>query len=411
MDNSKYYKNLICKVIYIYIAVFLFFMLVINQNRWANENIVNILTTLMFFFLGGFIPYTITENYKKGYKYTLLIIGIVGSVVSIFISILLFKHVSELCRLFKVIMFISSFLSVNYLICDYDNKSFNFLKFDVDVKYFKIVTIIASAFLAILFILDTYLISVSWYGVIIGTGFMLAIALFIGLAPKRDIKGDLVFDLILFIFPFSIVGARLYYVLFTLDRFNWTFTEILAVWNGGLAIYGGIIGGVIGLVICCLIKKQNILKVMDLAAPGLILGQAIGRWGNFVNQEAYGPLVTNDAFKWFPFAVYIERKSGWYMATFFYESALSFITFFILLYVVRKYKTPGVNVACYFILYGLERVFIEGLRTDSLYLGNTGIRVSQLLSGILILAGVIWLTVLIIKNRGNNKPNEKNNQV
>ena len=410
MDNSKYYKQLIFKVIYIYIAVFLFFMLVLNQNRFTNGNIVNVFTTLMFCFLGGFIPFTIAGNYKQNYKWITAIIAGVGLGVCIPLSILIYKNVQELSNIFKVVAFLSSFLAVNYLVCDYDNKNFTFMKFDVEVNAFRWVMIIASAFLGILFILDSYLIEISWYGVIIGTGFMLAIALFLGLAETRGLKGDLVYDLILFIFPFSIVGARLYYVLFTLDKFDWTFMEILQVWNGGLAIYGGIIGGAIGLMICCLIKKQNILKVMDLAAVGLIIGQSVGRWGNFINQEAYGPLVTNDAMHWFPFAVYIEKYAEWHMATFFYESVLSLVTFFVLLYVVRRFKTPGVVVASYFVLYGLERVLIEGLRADSLYIGNSGIRVSQLLSGILILAGAIWLAIIFIKNRGNNTTNEKNHK-
>ena len=312
-----------------------------------------------------------------------------------------------MCRVFRIISFLVSFLAVNYLVCDYDNKNFNCFKFDINVSYFKWVMIIASVFLATLFVIDSYMMSISWYGVIIGTGFMMAIAVFLGIAHTRKVNGDLVFDLILWIFPFSIVGARLYYVLFSLDKFDWTFMEILAVWNGGLAIYGGIIGGALGLIICCLIKKQNILKIMDLAAPCLILGQAIGRWGNFINQEAYGSLVTSDILKWFPFAVYIESKGAWYLATFFYESMLSLIGFFVLLYIVRKFNITGINVACYFIYYGIERVLIEGLRSDSLYIGSTSIRVSQLLSGILVIAGLVWLTVLIIRNRGNNKSHEK----
>lgn len=410
MENSKFYKQLIFKVIYIYIAVFLFFMLVLNQNRLTNGNIINVFTTLMFCFLGGFIPFTITGNYKSNYKWTTLIIAGIGLGVCIPLSILIYKNIPELASLFKVVSFISTFLAVNYLVCDYDNKSFKFLKFDVEVNAFRWVAIIASAFLGILFILDTYLVEISWYGVIIGTGFMLAIALFIGLADTRNLQADLVYDLILFIFPFSIIGARLYYVLFTLDKFDWTFVEILQVWNGGLAIYGGIIGGAIGLMICCLIKKQNILKVMDLAVPGLILGQAVGRWGNFVNQEAYGPEVVNEALHWFPYAVYIEKTAEWHMATFFYESVLSLITFFVVLYIVRRFKTPGINVAAYFVLYGLSRVLIEGLRTDSLYLGNTNIRISQLISGILIVVGAVWLTIIFIRNRGNNTANEKNNK-
>lgn len=405
-------KSIILKVLYIYIVIFLFFMLVLSQNRWAGGCVLNILTTIAFCFVGGLIPFSITNSYKTSYKYTLIAISAVGLILSVALGFVFYTYVNALTSLIKVLLFLSSFLAVNYLVCDYDNKSFNVFKFDIDISYFKLVVIIASAFLAILFIFDAYILSVSWYGVIIGSGFLLAMALYMGLSKHRDIKSDTVFDLILWIFPLSIIGARTYYILFTLDKFNWTFIEIISVWNGGLAIYGGIIGGAIGLIICCLIKKINILKVMDLAAPCLILGQAIGRWGNFVNQEAYGTLVSNEGLCWFPFAVFIESKSGWYLATFFYESVLSLIGCFVLIYIVRKFKFTGISVASYFIWYGLERVLIEGLRTDSLYIGSTNIRVSQLLSGILVLVGIVWLAIIIIKNYGKNKKvNEKDNKI
>ena len=135
MDNSKFYRQLIFKVIYIYAAVFLFFMLVLNQNRLTNGNIVNVFTTLMFCFLGGFIPFTIAGNYKSNYKMTTLILAVVGMGVSIPLSILVYKNIPELSSLFKVILFISAFFAMNYLVCDYDNKNFKFLKFDVDVNY------------------------------------------------------------------------------------------------------------------------------------------------------------------------------------------------------------------------------------------------------------------------------------
>lgn len=411
MDNKSSLKNVIVKILFIYLITFLFFMLVFSQNRWADDALINVFTTVAFCMIGGLIPFAITNNYKKDYKMWLIIIASVGLVLSILLSILSYNYFNELTRLVKVLVFLGSFLAVNYLVCDYDNKNFKFYNFKIDISYFKLVLITACAMLAILFIFDAYILSVSWYGVIIGCGFLVGMALFIGLAEYRDIKADLVFDLILFVFPLSIVGARAYYILFSLDKFDWTFYEIIAVWNGGLAIYGGIIGGVIGIVICCLIKKQNIVKIMELACPCLIIGQAIGRWGNFVNQEAFGTLVTNKALKWFPFAVFIESNGAWHLATFFYESVLSLIGCFLLIYLIRKFKIVGIGIAGYMIWYGLERVIIEGFRTDSLYIGSTNIRVSQLLSAILVLVGIIYLTVLIVLKHVKHNNNEKDNQV
>ena len=136
---------------------------------------------------------------------------------------------------------------------------------------------------------------------------------------------------------------------------------------------------------------------MDFAMPSLILGQAIGRWGNFVNQEAFGNLITDPNLQFFPYGVYIERLGEWHQATFFYESMWNLAVFIIMMLVARKVKKAGWMTAIYFIGYGLGRFFIEGLRTDSLYL-VPGIRVSQLVSLILIAAGII-MTWLIASGR------------
>ncbi len=404
-------KSIILKVLYIYVVVFLFFMLLLSENRWASASIINILSTIMFCFIGGLIPFSITNSYKQTYKYALIAIGCIGLILSVALGYVFYTYLPKLTSLVKVVLFLSSFLAVNYLVCDYNNKSFNVFKFNIDLSYFKLVVIIASAFLAILLIFDAYILSVSWYGVMVGTGFLLAMALFVGLSSYRKIKSDVVFDLILWIFPFSIVGARIYYILFSLEKYDWSsFYDIIAVWDGGLAIYGGIIGGVVGLVICCLIKKLNIIKIMDLAAPCLILGQAIGRIGCVFAGCCHGYVVTNEKLMWFPFSIYID--SNWYLATPCYETFLSLIGCIVLIYVVRKFNFSGIAVSSYFIWYGIERAIIETFRGDSLFIGNTNLKVSQLLSGILVLVGIIWLSIIIIKNYGKNKNiNEKDNKI
>ena len=169
--------------------------------------------------------------------------------------------------------------------------------------------------------------------------------------------------------------------------------KIFAIREGGLAIYGGVIGGLLSAIVFCKINKFSLLKLIDLLIPSLVLGQAIGRWGNFMNQEAYGELITNTKLQFFPYGVYIKEVSQWHQATFFYESMWNMILLILLLIIVRRTKKNGILLATYFICYGLGRFLIEGFRTDSLYLfGN--IRVSQLLSMLLVIVGVILLTLI-----------------
>ncbi len=162
---------------------------------------------------------------------------------------------------------------------------------------------------------------------------------------------------------------------------------MLAINNGGLAIYGGIIGGLIALIIYGRVKKIETIKLTDMVVPALIIGQVIGRWGNFFNEEAFGPLVTNEALQWFPYSVYIRAEGAWHMATFFYESMWNLIGFFIITHIYLKTDKKGFATSLYLIYYGIGRALIEGLRTDSLYIGSTGIRVSQVLSVTLIMVG------------------------
>ena len=239
---------------------------------------------------------------------------------------------------------------------------------------------------------------IKFYGLIMAFAMLLGVFLACKLAKKCGIKSDDIYLLALIALPCAIVGARLYYCFFY--EYNYSFRELFNLRQGGLAIYGGVIGGIVGVVVFALIKKnwKLIFILMDIAAPCLILGQALGRWGNFFNQEAYGNIITNPHLQWFPFGVWIENESAWFQATFFYESMWNLIGVAILIFTYYKTKQTGTTTAIYFIWYGLGRTWIEGLRSDSLYLGATGIRVSQLLSIILICVGVAMLGFNIYKH-------------
>ena len=254
----------------------------------------------------------------------------------------------------------------------------------------------------VLVLLDMFLMDISWYGVIIGIAFLIAILCAIQLCGCRALPDDFPYDLILWIFPLSIICARAYYVICSPGEFA-NFGEMIAVWNGGIAIYGGIIGGIIGIVICCLIKERNIIATLDVAAPCLIIAQAIGRWGNFINQEVYGMEVTNTAMQWFPFAVHITEngQNSWHLATFFYESILNTIGFFVLVTILRKSNIRGIVASSYLAFYGAVRFLLEGLR-ESEYILNipgTNLAVSKVVSMAIIVVGLVWLTCLLISNR------------
>ncbi len=231
-----------------------------------------------------------------------------------------------------------------------------------------------------------------WYGVIIAVGFLLAVLYCTKRAPKFGLTEDNVIDMVLWAVPLGIIGARLYYVIFYHDAdglnpyFDGTrdFLDILEIWNGGLAIYGGVIGGVLGLVISTKTKKVSTRAMADIAGFGLLIGQAIGRWGNFTNREAYG---VETKVPW-RMGLVREFSSGmvktfYYHPTFLYESLWNLCGFLILHFISKKHRRyDGQMFLSYLAWYGLGRAMIEGLRTDALFVGNSNLRVSQLLAGI-----------------------------
>lgn len=236
-------------------------------------------------------------------------------------------------------------------------------------------------------------INIAWYGLIIACGMLLGVILAVQTAKRRGYKGDLIFDFILLALPFAIICARTYYVIFEWNSYSENLLKVFAIWEGGLAIYGGVIGGFIAALVFSKINRFPFWELIDILVPSLILGQAIGRWGNFVNQEAYGNLITNPSLQFFPYGVYIQKLSEWHQATFFYESMWNLLVFLVLIIYRKKAKYHGDIFAKYLIGYGIGRSFIEGLRTDSLYL-LPGVRISQFLSLLLIILGV---AIIIIK--------------
>ena len=238
--------------------------------------------------------------------------------------------------------------------------------------------------------------SVYWYGIMIALGFLMAFIYGLKKAPKLGINTDRLLDGILITVPIAVLGARAYYMLFySPETF---FSDFLKIHDGGLAIYGGIIGAFVGIVISCKTRKIPFLDCLDLVAPCFFIGQAIGRWGNFFNQEAFG-VNTN-----LPWGMYSEGFSGTYEhiafmnnpnldpnlpvhPCFLYEFLLCTIGFIVLHLVSRKRSFRGQLILLYGMIYGIGRFFIESIRTDSLMIGS--LRVSQLLSALIVIAAAV----------------------
>lgn len=230
--------------------------------------------------------------------------------------------------------------------------------------------------------------AVRWYAICIVSGLMLAVLLAMREAPKKKILSDDIIDFILIAFPLSIIGARLYYVIFKFDYYSQHIGEIFAIWNGGLAIYGGLITGAIVLYIFADRKLINTWDFLDIAAPSVMIAQSLGRWGNFFNQEAYGAVV--ESLDYLPSFIknqmYID--GSYRQPTFLYESIWNLIGFALIIIFRRRLNgiRRGHITAFYLIWYGFGRMIIEGMRTDSLMF--FGLRVSQWLSAILIALGI-----------------------
>ena len=229
------------------------------------------------------------------------------------------------------------------------------------------------------------------YGVMAALGFILGMLYCTKRAKKFGLQEDNIYDVILWALPMAIVGARAYYVIFNFDLYRGRpLMDMIAIWEGGLAIYGGIIAAVITLMIVCKVKKLPTGAILDCGVFGLIIGQILGRWGNFFNREAYGAateLFTRMGLTTPKGTIYVHP-------TFLYESLWNLVGLIMLhIYVSKdKRKYDGEAFTLYVIWYGIGRCMIEGLRADSLYIGNTGIRVSQLLAGV---SAVVAIAVLL----------------
>lgn len=248
---------------------------------------------------------------------------------------------------------------------------------------------------------------VAWYGVIMACSMALAVALCYFLFRKRrKIKGSELLACALYVLPLAVIGARFFYVVFNPNGETYTFVEALKIWNGGMSIWGGIIGGFLGVCLYCLIHKKDLLSLCDIIAPALIIAQATGRWGNFINQEAHGWEVFDPKFFGLPFTV--EIGGHYFLATFLFEAVLNTIGFAVLVTLLYKTKKRGLVLSTYLMWYGVVRSVIEVFRTDPMLIGS--VKFSQLMSIISACIGAVLFIYIFIrdarlKKRGRN-PNE-----
>ncbi len=228
-----------------------------------------------------------------------------------------------------------------------------------------------------------------WYGIIIAVGFALALFYCSKRIGDFGFTNDLLYDAVLLALPCAIICARIYYVVWEWDYYSQHPEDIIAIWNGGIAIYGGVIGALLAVGFYGKHKKISIPGTFDVAALGLLIGQCIGRWGNFINGEAHGT-VTHTLLGM------TVNGEGPFHPTFLYESLWNLVGFIILHILSKKwYHFRGQIFLSYLIWYGAGRAWIEGLRTDSLYIGTTGIRVSQMVAIVSCLVGVVLMALCL----------------
>lgn len=237
---------------------------------------------------------------------------------------------------------------------------------------------------------------VRFYGIIMALAMAIGVVLACYNAKAKGMKSDDILIAACYILPLAVIGARMFSFFSEIEKYE-SFWQIFNLKTGGMSIYGGIIGGAVGILLFCLIHKKNFLQFADVIVPSLILGQAIGRWGNFFNQEVYGFEVTNPSWQWFPFAVFIEDSGTWHLATFFYEFIFNLLTFLVLMLLLRKFKIKknGVVMATYLIMYGTVRACLEPLRMNEyvLYMGQ--IRLSLFMSIVIVVIGVGYFIYLV----------------
>ena len=260
--------------------------------------------------------------------------------------------------------------------------------------------------------LDLGIIQIYWYSIFIFFAFLVGGIIALYESKKWKLPEDFMINLFFYIIIFSLLGARLYYVAFNLDYYLADPLAIIRIWEGGLAIHGGIIAALIFVIIYTKKYKVSTLRLTDILVVSLILGQAIGRWGNFFNGEAYGPATTLEFLQNLHIPEFIINGMNiggvYYQPTFLYESIWCLLGFIILLiFRGRKYTKIGMTTALYLVWYSIGRLFIEGMRQDSLMLGN--FKVAQIVSILLIIAGIIMFIKLRKGSVFNNKYNDQRN--
>lgn len=263
-------------------------------------------------------------------------------------------------------------------------------------------------------LIDLEFIQIRWYSVLILAACFLVLYLAQNEAQRFGVQREFIFNMLFWALIFGIIGARLYYVLFNLDTYLKDPVEILKIWHGGLAIHGGLLFGLITIVIYCKKYKVRLIRILDFVVVPLLLGQAIGRWGNFFNQEAHGAATT---------AAYLKRlfipdfiidgmtiDGVVYTPTFLYESLICLVAFIVLLFIRRgKYTKVGTPTAIYLIVYGALRFFIEMSRTDALMVG--GFKIAQIVSVIMIVLGLGMIMLISKKGRFEDRYNDMDNSL
>ena len=238
--------------------------------------------------------------------------------------------------------------------------------------------------------------SVHWYGIMIALGILFAVLLAFYTFKQRNLKSDHIFELLIWMVPLAIIGARLYYLIFNGGPWG---AESFAIWNGGLAVYVAVIGGAIGAMIFCIVRNQNFFEIADVVAPCLILGQGIGRIGCYFAGCCYG---VETSVQSFPISLKIDDGT-WHLATMLYESFFDLIFCLILVLMIRKIRQRGIIIGSYLVMYGVLRTVLEIFRDtkEALFIGSSGLKVSMLLSIILIVLGIVLIIIEAVRSRQN----------
>lgn len=254
---------------------------------------------------------------------------------------------------------------------------------------------------------------IKWYSVLLLVAVVIGMSYFLKEGKKQNYPADFLFNLFFWTIIFAFIGARAYYVLFNFSQYRADPVSVFKIWEGGLAIHGGLISGLITMALYCRKYKVRLAKIVDMAVPGVILAQAIGRWGNFFNMEAHGGIVLRSTLESLHIPEFIINgmyiNGNYYHPTFLYESLWCLLGFIVLIIVKHyKYLKVGGLTCVYLIWYSVGRFFIEAMRTDSLMLG--GFKVAQIVSFLLFIVGILGLMIQSRKGKFEDLYSEPNHE-